>query len=131
MKMYNGGIIIVGLIIFVGLMTYPIWSSIGSPGPAPELELTEMAKEAKVCVESKEYMAGYHMELLHEWRYEVVRNAVRNYTNSEGKTFNMSLQNTCMECHSNKDKFCDRCHDYASVRPICWDCHLEPKGKEE
>jgi hypothetical protein len=39
----------------------------------------------------------------------------RIYVNPEGKLFNMSLSNTCLDCHSNKEKFCDRCHDYASV----------------
>ena len=53
------------------------------------------------------------------------------YTNRKGKTYNMSLSNTCMDCHDNKAEFCDRCHDYASVRPYCWDCHIEnPKEKE-
>jgi hypothetical protein len=42
----------------------------------------------------------------------------------------MSLQNTCMQCHPNKAEFCDRCHNYASVKPYCWDCHVEPKEKK-
>jgi hypothetical protein len=40
----------------------------------------------------------------------------------------MSLTNTCItQCHSNKAKFCDRCHDYMNVQPWCWDCHNFPK----
>jgi len=39
----------------------------------------------------------------------------------------MSLQNTCMECHSNKSKFCDQCHTYAAVNPFCWECHIQPE----
>ena len=35
---------------------------------------------------------------------------------------------SCMSCHANKDKFCDRCHDYLAVKPYCWDCHVEPQG---
>jgi hypothetical protein len=38
----------------------------------------------------------------------VVRNAEREFVNPEGKTFNMSLSNTCLDCHSNKAEFCDR-----------------------
>jgi hypothetical protein len=45
--------------------------------------------------------------------------------NSKGKEFEMSLQKTCMKCHTNKAEFCDKCHNYASVRPYCWDCHIE------
>jgi len=43
----------------------------------------------------------------------------------------MSLQNGCMTCHSNKKKFCDECHNYMAVVPYCWDCHIQPKEKEE
>jgi len=64
--------------------------------------------------------------LLENWR--------RFYTSSEeqgvgktGKIFYKSLQMTCMDCHSNKSKFCDQCHDYLAVKPYCWDCHVEPK----
>ena len=42
------------------------------------------------------------------------------------KAFVMSLSNTCLDCHSNKADFCDKCHNYASVRPYCWDCPSEP-----
>ena len=37
---------------------------------------------------------------------------------------------SCMSCHSNKDEFCDRCHDYLAVKPYCWECHVEPKGDQ-
>jgi hypothetical protein len=76
-------------------------------------------------------MTTEHMQLLDLWRHTVVRNAKREFVNPEGKTFDMSLSNTCLDCHSNKTEFCDRCHDYASVRPYCWDCHIDnPKGEE-
>jgi len=32
-----------------------------------------------------------------------------------------------MDCHNNKTKFCDQCHNYAGVSPYCWECHIEPK----
>ena len=41
-----------------------------------------------------------------------------------------SLTNTCMSCHTDKAKFCDRCHDTVGVAPYCWDCHnLTPDQK--
>jgi hypothetical protein len=43
------------------------------------------------------------------------------------RKFEMSLQNTCMECHTSKAKFCDACHDYTNVSPFCWDCHVAPE----
>ena len=79
---------------------------------------------------STEYMKAEHMQLLDVWRDSVVREGQRIYVNPEGKEFNMSLSNTCLDCHSNKAEFCDRCHHYASVRPYCWSCHIEnPKEK--
>jgi hypothetical protein len=68
-----------------------------------------------------------HMDLLNEWRDDVVRKGKRIYTSPGGKKYNMSLSNTCMECHSNKAEFCDECHQYAGVDPYCWNCHIEPK----
>ena len=118
-------IIIVGIGIFLIILTFPFWYNRGKAAPAPELILTDKAKAAKECVRSTEYMKAEHMKLLDIWRHSVVRNAERIYVNSSGKEFNMSLSNTCLDCHSNKAEFCDRCHDYASVRPYCWDCHID------
>lgn len=124
-------LIIAGLIIFIAIVASPFLYNMGKASPAPELVLTPEAKAAKQCVRSKQYMQSNHMQLLDEWRHEVVRNAKRTYVNSHGKEFDMSLTRTCMECHYNKAEFCDRCHDFASVRPYCWDCHLEnPKEKK-
>ena len=121
--------IITGLIIFLVILTFPFWFNRGKAAPAPELELTPKAKAAKECVRSTAYMQAEHMQLLDLWRHSVVRNAERVYVNDKGQEFNMSLSNTCLDCHSNKAQFCDRCHDYASVRPYCWDCHID-KPKE-
>jgi hypothetical protein len=71
-------------------------------------------------------MRAEHMQILDLWREVVVRGGQRTYTNPKGKEFVMSLSNTCLDCHSNKADFCDKCHNYASVRPYCWDCHIEP-----
>ncbi|MFP4445581.1 MAG: sulfate reduction electron transfer complex DsrMKJOP subunit DsrJ [Desulfosudaceae bacterium] len=121
--MKNKGVIIIGLIIFFVIVTVPLWWNFGADAEAPEPELTEKAKQAEKCVEATEYMTTEHMQLLDDWRERVVRHAERTYINSQGKKFDMSLTDTCLDCHSNKDKFCDKCHDYASVRPYCWDCH--------
>jgi hypothetical protein len=118
-------IIIVGIGIFLIILTFPFWYNRGKAAPAPELILTDEAKAAQECVRSTEYMTAEHMKLLDIWRHAVVRNAERIYVNSKGKEFTMSLSNTCLDCHSNKAEFCDRCHDYASVRPYCWDCHID------
>ncbi len=128
--MYNKEIIGAGLVIFVILFTFPFWYNLGKAAPAPELQLTDKAKTEKSCIQSKAYMKAEHMQLLNVWRDTVVRDAKRAYVSASGKEFDMSLSNTCMDCHSNKAEFCDRCHNYASVSPYCWDCHVYPEEKK-
>lgn len=116
-----------GLIIFVIIATFPFWYNLGKAAPVPEIKLTEKAKAAKTCVRPIEYMKTQHMQLLDLWRDQVVREGKRLYVNNSGKTFKMSLTDTCLDCHSEKAEFCDKCHNYASVTPYCWDCHIDPK----
>ena len=129
--MYDGGKILAGLIIGVGLLAFPFWPSAGKyTAKAPEPQLTEKAKEAKECVADTSFMRRDHMKMLDQWRHEVVRDGERYYKAKNGKVFYKSLQVTCMECHSNKTKFCDECHNYMAVTPYCWDCHIEPKENQ-
>ena len=126
--MFDGWKIITGLVIGVCVLLYPFWPSAGKWGAkTPEPELTAKAKEAKECVEPKSYIRTEHMKLLDDWRNEAIRHANRVYKSKSGKIYDRSLQNTCMQCHSNKSKFCDQCHNYLGVDPFCWDCHIEPK----
>lgn len=122
--------IVTGLIIFILLFTFPLWYNHLKAAPAPEPKLTDKAKAAKECVAPKEYMRAEHMRLLDIWRDSVVRGGKRVYISSSGKEFNISLTNTCLNCHSEKAEFCDKCHNYASVSPYCWDCHIDPKEKK-
>ena len=123
--------IITGIVVFMALLTLPFWYNMGKAAPAPELELTAKAKAAKECVMPTDFMKSDHMQLLDNWRHNVVRNSERIFVNAKGQEFNMSLSNTCLDCHSNKAEFCDRCHNYVSVEPYCWDCHIDnPKEKE-
>ena len=119
--------IITGLIIGIGLLLFPLFYNAGKAAKAPERELTPKAKEMRQCIEPKAFMTTQHMKLLDQWRNEVVRDSERFYESSTGKMYDKSLQNTCMDCHSNKSKFCDQCHNYMGVVPFCWDCHIEPK----
>ena len=124
-QMYDKGIITVGLAIFVALITFPFWFNLGKAAPAPERILTAEAKAAKECILAAGLMRTEHMQLLNDWRNTVVRDGMRLYQSSSGKQYEMSLSNTCLECHSNKAEFCDRCHNYVAVTPFCWDCHID------
>jgi hypothetical protein len=155
-RMYDGGKIITGLIIgLLALFLWPFfYDRGGQAGVSPKPELTAKAKAAGECVAPTPYMREYHMQLLDDWRQTVVRDGERYYDTSKGtwhlrllgdiedatadageryykdtdkKMYYKSLQLTCMDCHSNKSKFCDECHNYMGVAPYCWECHIEPK----
>jgi hypothetical protein len=133
--MYNGGKIIIGIIIFVLLVTSPFYlaGKKATAKPDPQVntpEILKMPEAERKCVEPTAYMKKEHMKMLNEWRDWVVRDGLTVYTSSTGKQYAMSLQNTCMKCHSNKSKFCDECHNYTAVNPYCWDCHIAPKEKK-
>ncbi|GAW91758.1 sulfate reduction electron transfer complex DsrMKJOP subunit DsrJ [Calderihabitans maritimus] len=128
--MYNARNTVIGLILLIGLVSFPFWYSTGKAASAPQPKLdtpTIQELEEKRCVEATPYMRASHMQLLNEWRTSVIREGNRIYVAENGERYNMSLQNTCMECHSNKTQFCDRCHKYVGVKPDCWTCHIESK----
>jgi hypothetical protein len=124
-------IIVTGLVIFVLAILSPFWFNlITATEAAPEPELTGKAAKTKSCVLEKYDMRANHMSLLDEWRDSVVRDADRKYEADNGQVFNMSLstgEKSCLGCHEDKAKFCDKCHIYASVDPYCWECHTNPK----
>jgi len=158
--MYDGGKIIIGLVIGIGLLLSPFIYNAGTAAKAPEPVLSEKAKQAGECVDSKSYMRRWHMQLLDEWRNSAVRDGkrfyrpkkkaaevsleqqlldqwrhfvsdgTRRFAPKEDKVYTMSLQLACMDCHSNKAKFCDECHNYMGVTPYCWECHIEPKEEK-
>jgi hypothetical protein len=128
--MRDRGRILVGLAIFLVLVTFPFWSRLAASGEAeasqPELEYPA---DETVCVEETAYMTANHMDLLNDWRDMVVRDGVLEYSSSlTGEVYYPSLTKTCLSCHENRDNFCTRCHDYANVSPTCWDCHVQPGG---
>jgi len=141
--MYDAWKILLGLAIFLGLFTFAFWMNAGKAAPVPELkidtpEIKKMAEAERKCVEDKQFMRTTHMQLINDWRDDALRENNREYINEKGVKYVISLQNTCMKCHSNKKEFCDKCHDYTGVAPYCWDCHIipaeepkeEPKGNE-
>lgn len=126
--MYDAGKIGIGIIIFLVLITSPIWYNLatGRGDYAPDPKIITDAKE---CVMPTDYMRSDHMDLLNQWRHDVVRRNDREFISPlTGQVFNKSLTNTCLDCHSNKAEFCDACHDYSAVgQPNCWDCHIIPE----
>lgn len=126
--MFNAKYIWPGIVLFVVLFTAPFWLNVNSGTYVrPEVALPEKGTE---CIEPREYMAAEHMQMLNVWRDMALRKEKRVYVSTSGKEWEISLQNTCMTCHTNKVDFCDKCHDSNSVDPYCWDCHVEPRGNK-
>jgi len=126
--MHDGGKILTGLAVFLAIVTLPLWfhSVQGAQQGAPEFKV---ATESRECVEETAYMRSSHMNLLDDWREQVVRDGERIHVGLNGKTFERNLSATCiMSCHSNREEFCDRCHGYVGVTPYCWDCHAQREG---
>lgn len=123
--MYNAKYVILGIIVFAVLFTTPFWIGKGEQYKRPDVVLPKTEKE---CVEPVAFMRAEHMQLLNTWRDEALRNDNRVYVSSTGKKWEISLQNTCMKCHTNAVDFCDKCHISNSVYPYCWSCHIAPKG---
>ena len=126
--MYDASKIVAGLAVFVVLATSPLWyNALNAASPeAPALK--QPTNGSTECVEETGYMRANNMDLLDTWRDTVVREDVRTYTSEAGKDYTMSLSDTCLDCHSNKEQFCDACHTYSAVTPYCWDCHVIPEG---
>jgi hypothetical protein len=122
-------IIFAGLALFLGLITFPFWFNLarGQTARGPDIQRPGAQLQ---CVAPTDYMRTSHMELLIQWRDQVVRRNLRRVTAFNGKVFTASLTNTCLaQCHTNKAQFCDRCHNYSGVgTPYCWDCHNEPRA---
>jgi len=125
--MYDAGKIIIGLIIFLVLATSPFWYN-QATGKVDYKPNPQLKTDAEACVMPTDYMREAHMDLLNDWRHSVVRDGERVHISHTGEKFNKSLSETCLDCHHNKETFCDECHNYSAVgQPVCWDCHIVPE----
>jgi len=143
--MRNPAKIIIGIIIFLALLSIPIWvtQASGNATDTPESKLvfpTKADMETVTgdpdyqggCIESTEYMRLHHMDLLYKWRAWVVRTDSDNdpgtvyWTDANGVEHLFSLDGSCLGCHTNREEFCNVCHDYTATQPGCWECHEGP-----
>jgi hypothetical protein len=126
--MYDAGKIIPGLLVFVGIVTIPMWYNAIAGGEAapPEIEKPEGYEN---CVAETEFMRRAHMDLVADWRDASVRDGDRVWVAHDGQRYLKSLTGTCLGCHTDKSASCDRCHEHLAVQPVCWDCHVVPGGE--
>jgi len=123
--------IFAGLLVFLALVALPFWYG-GWDRPAPVLDLDTPAIRQlpeRKCVEATPFMRANHVTLLADWRDAATRDGLRIDVAADGREIEASLSKTCLRCHSDKTRFCDRCHDDAGVKPACWDCHVVPEAQ--
>jgi hypothetical protein len=127
--MTNKATVMLGLLLFLIVATFPLWYDwfVGNPRYRPEPELPVNKKK---CIEDKQMISIWHSDILVQWRNATVRDAKQMYlSNTYGNRIYMNLTESCMTCHSNKTRFCDRCHAYVATTPNCWDCHVDKQEK--
>lgn len=123
--MYNSGKIIPGLIIFVLLVSFPVWYNLGDAGTAPDPEMPK--DDTLQCILPAAEMRAKHMQLLNEWRDDALRRGERDFTVQVGdQMFRKGLTTTCLECHRSQQRFCQDCHDFVGLKVYCWECHVAP-----
>lgn len=101
--------------VFAALILLPVALSILKPlwASEPEVFLEDPDPRWESCLRDAEYMRFRHMDLLKEARADVIRAGLKGGITLAG----------CGDCHRNRDRFCDRCHEKASVSLDCFDCH--------
>ena len=123
--------VLIGLVVFAGGW---LFMHAGHPGAVPAVAAAPAAPVAAAkavpvdstrCIAQTEWMRAHHMQVLNEWRYDSVRNGNRTHVTKDGRRFDKSL-NTCLGCHGSNPMFCFMCHQYANVKPTCWNCHISP-----
>lgn len=119
---------VIAVIMFVAAWFF-MQSGDGASAPARAAAPVAAEKVVPIdstkCVASTEWMKSHHMQLLNQWRHDSVREGNRTYATPDGRHFDKSL-NTCLGCHASNPMFCFMCHEYANVKPTCWNCHISP-----
>jgi hypothetical protein len=96
--------------------------------PLPKLDIGQGGQ----CVSDPKDMRLHHMEYIRHQRDETMRLGIR------GKRYSLS---GCVDCHASKktgsvlgssEAFCQGCHQYAAVKPDCFECHSSrPRALEK
>ena len=79
--MYDASKIVAGLVVFLILVTSPLWYNAASGRRRPHRS-SSCPPTAPQCVEATEYMRASHMDLLNQWRDDVVRDGKRDYVST-------------------------------------------------
>jgi hypothetical protein len=88
----------------------------GAEPSQPFLEPPDTDQETCIRNWSAVEMRLHHWEHLKTIREEFVR---------DGNRSKDGLKN-CKDCHKSRVRFCDQCHNAATLKPDCFQCHYYP-----
>ena len=117
---------ILATLLFAVIAVSPAPTLAGEGGRTPKPVVT--IENPGKCVAPVDEMRRNHMEMLKHQRDRTLRAGIRGEPAS---------LNACIECHASKktgsvlgdgQAFCQGCHEYASVKLDCFECH-QPKAK--
>lgn len=87
--------------------------------PTAQTPWLEPARAQTTCILPREQMRYQHMTHLKALRDRVVRQGMRaELTGAQPQGIS-----SCRNCHAQRERFCDRCHEQAGVSPDCFGCH--------
>ena len=112
-------IVAIALLVIVLPIGYSVVSFALAGTADPEGVFLERPEgESELCVDGLDpvEMRYNHWVILRRIREEAVRYGMR------GKIDLLR----CKECHTSRQRFCDRCHSAVSLTPDCFDCHHYP-----
>jgi hypothetical protein len=66
----------------------------------------------------REFMRFHHMDFLKELRDEILREGIRGDPRYKLER--------CRDCHTSRERFCNRCHEAVNLTPDCFKCHDYP-----
>ena len=109
--------VVMPILIILFPPIYSLFASVfARAGQTSELFLERPDAKYEECVKETEYMRHHHWELLRAIREEVVRYGIRG---------ELGL-NKCKECHTSRERFCNKCHNAVTMTPDCYGCHYYP-----
>jgi len=104
-----------------------VWA-VASPGAQIEQPFLQMPEGEEECVEDVAYMRFQHMDLLLEIRDGVVREGTKGQIVRNGTERTITLDG-CWECHTDRETFCNKCHDSVNLSLNCFRCHHDPSSE--
>jgi [DsrC]-trisulfide reductase subunit J len=113
MKSNRTLVAVLALVIASPIALSAVTRALASP---PKPFLAPPAGKGDKCVRDVAYMRFHHMDYLKEVRDEYVRSGIRR---EKGLS-------SCRECHPDRARFCDRCHNSVQLSVDCFGCHDYP-----